>query len=555
MVLLMAAAHAVNVHEPNAYDKMTPSTAAPPWVADEPRNIIDLDADNFTAFIDPKPVSLVLFHAPWSAAARHFYHEFRQIAEGVYKAGGDAARRSIAIAAVDVQGGNQDLAKKFNVRGLPQLAVLRYGVEGHHGENSLPRTTSTGIQHILDLVRPDPQKLTSEAQLSAIIDPNTKRLKPDASSTSKVIIGFLRNLGTQDEFIQAARDSPHKTFTFYYTDKTPLFNAFGITEDCALLFDRDEIPEGDEADDKFQDREEPREVVWRPTPVVADIAEHLKAWLLDNSMPLVGDFTAETRVGYLKKRHPMLLFFHPRPASANPWTQALRVVAQVWRNVTFAIVNPAENPALVRHLDIPGQLSRYGRAMALMVEKTKYRFEGETLSADIISSFLYDARVGQTIPPFHRSAPSPDHGPQLGSGKLIEVTYNTFPQVALNSSFDVLILFRSAQCPQCHLLMDHFEKLASRYHKVSNFAVTHFDTMANDSLPEPYNVEAPPAIFLATREGKGTPLKYKGNLQFNDLHEFIRKHATVALEPRATADNSSSSPRRVPSPSHSRDDL
>ena len=167
----------------------------------------------------------------------------------------------------------------------------------------------------------------------------------------------------------------------------------------------------------------------------------------------------------------------------------------------------------------------------------------------MLSDFLHRARVSKTLKPYRRSAAR--RSAPVESGQLVELTYDTFAEVALNQSFDVLVLFRAPHCSSCRPLLSAMEQLARKYKNVSNLLIAHYDTSANDPI-EGYKLLGTPTLLFATRTAKAAPLRFEGGTALKEVDKFVIKHATVALQARATGDNSSSA--RTASPAH-HDDL
>lgn len=54
------------------------------------------------------------------------------------------------------------------------------------------------------------------------------------------------------------------------------------------------------------------------------------------------------------------------------------------------------------------------------------------------------------------------------------------------------------------------------------------DATAND-IPKNYDVNGFPTIYFAPVGKKEEPIKYEGNRDFNDLIDFMKKHASVSF--------------------------
>ena len=94
------------------------TSGKPPSVEKWPDHVITLGSKDFDEFIQKYPLSLVDFWAPWCAPCRAIAPRLRRLSK-IYKG-------QVAFGRLDTQK-NQDVAKKYNVMGIPHLIFFRYG--------------------------------------------------------------------------------------------------------------------------------------------------------------------------------------------------------------------------------------------------------------------------------------------------------------------------------------------------------------------------------------------------------------------------------------------
>lgn len=83
-----------------------------------PDYVVSLEGNNFNNFIEKFPLSLVDFWAPWCAPCRIIAPRIRRLSK-IYKG-------KVAFGKLDTQK-NQEIAKQYNIMGIPYLAFFSYG--------------------------------------------------------------------------------------------------------------------------------------------------------------------------------------------------------------------------------------------------------------------------------------------------------------------------------------------------------------------------------------------------------------------------------------------
>ena len=81
-------------------------------------NIVTLDNNNFTEFIDKYPFTVVDFWAPWCAPCKQLTPRFRRLLS-IYKG-------KVAFGKIDTQK-YPDIAKKYRILSIPHIILFNYG--------------------------------------------------------------------------------------------------------------------------------------------------------------------------------------------------------------------------------------------------------------------------------------------------------------------------------------------------------------------------------------------------------------------------------------------
>lgn len=101
--------------EGSDYGNVVPIRGPPP---DWPDHVVTLEGRNFNEFIQRYPLSLVDFWAPWCAPCKVIAPRIRRLAR-IYMG-------KVAFGKLNTQK-NEEVTKKYHIRGIPYLAFFRYG--------------------------------------------------------------------------------------------------------------------------------------------------------------------------------------------------------------------------------------------------------------------------------------------------------------------------------------------------------------------------------------------------------------------------------------------
>ena len=106
--------------------------------------VITLGQDNFTEYIQDKPIILVEFYAPWCGHCKQLAPEYEAAAEKLRE-------HSIPLAKVDATA-HEELSRKYEVQGFPTMKVFRKGTAY---EYEGPRKADGIVEYMLKQASPD----------------------------------------------------------------------------------------------------------------------------------------------------------------------------------------------------------------------------------------------------------------------------------------------------------------------------------------------------------------------------------------------------------------
>ena len=456
----------------------------------------------FFETIDDLPLLLIMFHVPWSSAAKAFYDDFDRIAHDLYH-----SKPRIRVAEVDVSE-HPSLGQRYQINSFPTLIVFRHGVEAKASENQLPQDVEGVVKHMKNLLKPPATLLKTVAQLRTFVDVEKRR--PANPRDSVVVVGYsAQGSDWQDIYLDVAQLLNLK-YRFLFTEEDRVADAISLKEDSLVLY-------------KNFDDMKPQE--WPQTVPFARMA--FMDWLANNSAPLVGTFTAETRQLYIQRRRPIVMYFtDDTSVETNVATRELRIAASHWRNLSFVLANPSDNTRILSFLGLHSTFQQHRRAIGLINGHQKYRFEWQSaedavVSAARVEQFLSDAFSGR-MEEYHKSE-NEWTLPSVGEGRIFDVVYNNFRPIVLNESVDALIMFHNPGNPDCQQLMPVFETLAASLGKESTFIVCRMDVTEND-MHAGFETPGVPYILLSLRGNKTHPVRYVGPRSADPIRDFAISH-------------------------------
>jgi len=142
--------------------------------------------------------------------------------------------------------------------------------------------------------------------------------------------------------------------------------------------------------------------------------------------------------------------------------------------------------------------------------------------AATITSFI-KAALGGSLTPRMKSEPIPA---AAYSGAIVEVVYDNFQSVVLDSDYDVVLEVYAPWCGHCRKLAPHWELLAQVFRNEEKLVVASFDGEANDHPLELGVHEGYPKV-LYYKAGAQTGIEYsQGPKEFEPLRKWIHHIAS-----------------------------
>jgi len=247
-------------------------------------------------------------------------------------------------------------------------------------------------------------------------------------------------------------------------------------------------------------------------------------WIVQHSLPLVGEFTTDKAERYHKRGLPIAKFYmHIDWSPSNLkhttfYTSRLEKVATEFRDRVITTI--ANSSSFGQALD---DLGWKGKNNVLVIEQARQRFKFEKeFKPPNVRKFYSDFLAGSLV-----SYIKSETAPATNDGPVAIVVGSTFQEIVNDPNKDVLIEFYAPWCGHCKQLEPKFKKLGQKFQDVESVVIAKMDATANDYPPE-YNVNGFPTIFLKPAGKDSKPLLFEGGTrEVSDFVDFIKKNAKI----------------------------
>jgi len=245
-------------------------------------------------------------------------------------------------------------------------------------------------------------------------------------------------------------------------------------------------------------------------------------------LPLSGEISSDNLNLYKEKGHPALIVYtnldwQRDPKGANYFLNRLRKVAKEFEGkLSFAVSNKKNSLPDLREVD----LSSVETPFIIKDHKTGliYRADNASYTPEAAKKFAEEFLAGK-VEVFVKSEPLPEKNDE----PVKVVVGKNFHSIVEDPTKDVLLEAYAPWCGHCKTLEPKYKELGERMNKYSDsLTIAKIDATAN-SLPPAYNVKGFPTIFFIPANKKGSPIKYEGQREVEDLVSFIKREAYLPL--------------------------
>jgi len=449
-----------------------------------------LTGDDFDQFITSNDLVLVEFFDPDCSFCRRFAAEFARLD---HKLKTEAS--PIKMAKVDITH-DRALAERYEIPHYPSLRFFTYG-------------------------NPIPYK--GENEIEKIIAWMDRKLQPSVQSIKT--LEEIEELSTNvDSFAIFWAGSDQKTYLIYET-------ASKVIEDIPFVTSNSQ-----EVKDKFNPDNKAQVSIFRrfKNDVLHFEGElifnDLMSFLLRNRLPEVQLYTPMVFERIFTNTKPgLFLILEKGEAGEKALIEYRKAAQQLKERKVEVVVGDVEDP-------ITQQLTNFAGITQAMLPTVrlfqptpgnypmKYKLKG-AIEAENIVRFFQDFE-DKNLVEIVKSEPIPEKD----EGSVRKVVGETFDDIVLDGTKDVLVEFYSPHCAACLEFAAEYESLAKRVETVKHLIIAKIDAYSND-IPN-FPVTTYPQFKFFPARVKENPINYDGELNADSMLAFLKRKANWSKWPK-----------------------
>eukprot|EP00455_Lapot_gusevi_P021328 TRINITY_DN2240_c0_g1_i1.p1 TRINITY_DN2240_c0_g1~~TRINITY_DN2240_c0_g1_i1.p1 ORF type:complete len:528 (-),score=202.70 TRINITY_DN2240_c0_g1_i1:39-1493(-) len=466
-------------------------------------DVIVLNSKNFDSIVRAHELIAVEFYAPWCGHCKHLQPQWAAAATELKK-----NDPPIALAKVDATEENE-LASKYKVNGYPTILLFRHGREFPYKG---PRETQGIVTYMRKQVGPAIKSLTTMAEADAFFAASSNA-DDDIS-----IVGFFPSKEVHRSALHSSlllnADNLRETIRFAKTTDSEIIAKYGQTDKDVVV--------------AFKPYDE-RRVVYQGD----SRTKNLEDFIIDQSFPLVGNYTRERGEKYWKRQLPVAKLFMKLDWEGNGkmiqyYLNRLKPLATSFRSKLLFTLADTDSKMEQEMKDLGVEASKTPLLVIHdMANRKKFHYNG-AFKVPNMKTWV-ESYFNNELTPFIRSEPVPTSH----DGHVKVVVGSTFEEIVNDPNKDVLIEFYAPWCGHCQQLAPKYRDLAKKVKNVDTLVIAKIDATAND-YPSSFQVNGYPSIFLVPARANAQPIAHTGEREVDDLLSFIKKHAmhSVNLGPR-----------------------
>jgi len=151
----------------------------------------------------------------------------------------------------------------------------------------------------------------------------------------------------------------------------------------------------------------------------------------------------------------------------------------------------------------------------------KYKSTATEFTVNSVAQFAKDFLDGK-LKIYIKSEPVPEKNDE----PVKVVVDETFNDIVMDPTKDVMIEFYAPWCGHCKKLTPIYDELAKKLQNVENVVIAKMDATANDSPNFKYAAKGYPTIFFAPANNKNNPITYSGTREVKDMSKWIKENSS-----------------------------
>ncbi|OJA18975.1 hypothetical protein AZE42_00355 [Rhizopogon vesiculosus] len=481
--------------------------------ADESTNISDvlnLTKDSFASTVNPEPLILVEFFAPWCGHCKSLAPHYEEAATALKD-------KEIKLAKVDCVD-QADLCQSHGVQGYPTLKVFR---NGEHTDYTGPRKADGIISYMI------------KQSLPAVSEVAASNLEEFQNADPIVVLAYVSSTteAPAPEF-SATAEKYRDDYLFGITSDAKAIAAAGVTPPAIVVYRN------------FDDR-----VTEYPYPVSAATARDIGDWVQQLSVPVLGEVNEGTYATYAGSGKPLAyLFVDPTDEKTDDHIAAFKPVAAKYNDkINFVWIDAVKFGDHAKALNLP-EPKWPSFVIQNLDLQLKYPYDqSKPFEAEALSTMVAEYLDGKLVAKL-KSQPIPETQDE----SVFVLVGDQFDEVAFDDTKDIFIEFYATWCGHCKRLKPIWDSLGDHFADVKDqLVIAKLEAQENDLPPSaPFRISGFPTLKFKPA-GSREYLDYNGDRELESLIAYVEEHAKNSLKPAVkTPENDSQATFEAPRESH-----
>ncbi|KAA1466410.1 protein disulfide isomerase [Dentipellis sp. KUC8613] len=460
-------------------------------LAEGPSDVIDLNPANFKDVVQPEPLILVEFFAPWCGHCKALAPHYEEAATTLKE-------KNIKLAKVNCVD-EANLCQEHGVQGYPTLKVFR---NGEPTDYTGPRKADGIVSYMV------------KQSLPAVSEVTVANHDEFKTADKIVAVAYLASSTQAPAAAFSAAANKHRDdYLFGLTTDEAAISAAGVTPPAIVL---------------YRAFDEPSTVY--PYPVPSASLEDLEQWIQELSIPILDEVNAENYGTYAHSGKPLAyLFLDPSDTKKDDYIKLVSPIAASHKgHINFVWIDAIKfgDHAKALNLNEPKWPSFVIQDLA---KQLKYPLDQDTaLTTETVKDWV-DSFVAGKLQPQLKSQPIPETQDE----PVFTLVGKQFEEVVFDDSKDVFVEFYASWCGHCKRLKPIWDTLGERYADIKDRVVIAKMEATENDLPAsvPFRVAGFPTIKFKPA-GSRDFLDYDGDRSLESLVAFVEENAKNSLEPK-----------------------
>jgi len=482
----------------------------------------------FKPFINENSLVAVEFYTTWCSQSEEFAAAWKE-ATSILENG----QVPIRMARMDVTNAT-NITDTLGVYAFPVAFIFRDAIAFSYQGGA---TKEEIVQYLANEANPLWTRFPSATALSEelLLDTDVRAVGLFSSSNSPLHTSFLHAANRLHAYLNFSYVEAPDAVSFFASkleaapsgqhDPSSLHIPHG-TEDVVLLF----------TDPRFAYGPEPPHHVYNEAP---ESETTLIKWLLDASVPIVGEASSKTVLRYMEKGKAILKVYTEldwRTAKAKKKTRAkidtLRAIAatrDIGQNISLTLAQHDNFAMEMRRLG----LTYDGSAVAALsdTEDNKFPAQGVPFYTDDMVEWIQEYRAGE-FKPFVRTTAVPIDNENKPIKEVVGSTFNTMVN---GNKKHVFLYMYTASCHHCQELEPQLKEV-SQWLLTNMSAKAHTEMLQIDAGTNDVGVQfalpSVPLLYWVDANQKNDPMPFTGyQVKPNAEHmiQFLKQHSHGSL--------------------------